>query len=403
MTYQGSLPSGQLYHGQSQYQYPQTQNQQPQYAYTSQAQPQPQAQPQLLPHQQYQQQYQQAQSQQQFQYQEPNRHANYAPAAAPVPANLMNASAGGHFPTFENTYAASPQFQPSPPIPHSHIPSPNPNAAQFPSQFYHSPRQAPQHLQQVQQHHHNNAYPPYQQQAPSPQPQQYYQQPNPSAMGQNQSVQIPGQPTSSQQGYIQQRVTHPNAEPQRPHQPQGYYNSPVQPVAQSPAVAKQSPAISITQSPTVSVKQSPQVTAKRSPAVSVKKSPAVSAKASPAASTRPSPAVSSKAPPFDTSAVLVHIAEECLDKARAALPAVSTSLGQPQVREYQKLVSTGLACLDAAIHSNKLSPRQEAKARLRYASILSEETENLQEAETTLFQGIKLCEKVSRDRDTTFL
>ncbi|ROT39188.1 hypothetical protein SODALDRAFT_276523 [Sodiomyces alkalinus F11] len=69
------------------------------------------------------------------------------------------------------------------------------------------------------------------------------------------------------------------------------------------------------------------------------------------------------------------------------------STTEAQVWEHQKLISTGLACLEAAVHSNKLPPRQEAKARLRYASILYEETENLQEAETTLFQGIKLCEK----------
>jgi hypothetical protein len=96
----------------------------------------------------------------------------------------------------------------------------------------------------------------------------------------------------------------------------------------------------------------------------------------------------------DTNALLVHVGEECLAKAQAALPIIISTLSEPQIKEYQKLVSTGLACLDAAIHSNKLSPRHEAKARLRYASILLEETENIQEAETTLFQGIKLCEKV---------
>ena len=39
-------------------------------------------------------------------------------------------------------------------------------------------------------------------------------------------------------------------------------------------------------------------------------------------------------------------------------------------------------------------PRQEAKVRLRYASILYEDTESLMEAETALSRGIKLCDKV---------
>ncbi|KAG7121831.1 MAU2 chromatid cohesion factor like protein [Verticillium longisporum] len=103
--------------------------------------------------------------------------------------------------------------------------------------------------------------------------------------------------------------------------------------------------------------------------------------------------MTSKTRPFESATVLVHVAEECLSKAYSAVHSVAASPDEGRLREYQKLISTGLACLDAAVQTNKLAPRQEAKARLRYASILYEETENLQEAETTLFQGIKLCEK----------
>ena len=62
--------------------------------------------------------------------------------------------------------------------------------------------------------------------------------------------------------------------------------------------------------------------------------------------------------------------------------------------EYQKLIATGLSCLETILSSNRLTPRQEAKVRLRYASILYEDTESLMEAETALTKGIKLCDKV---------
>ena len=62
--------------------------------------------------------------------------------------------------------------------------------------------------------------------------------------------------------------------------------------------------------------------------------------------------------------------------------------------EYQKLIATGLSCLETVLQSHRLLPRQEAKVRLRYASILYEDTESLMEAETALSRGIKLCDKV---------
>jgi len=67
---------------------------------------------------------------------------------------------------------------------------------------------------------------------------------------------------------------------------------------------------------------------------------------------------------------------------------------QGAVEEYQKLVATGLSCMDAAIQTAKLPPRTEALARLRYAAVVIEETENKTEAETTLTKAIALCKKV---------
>lgn len=69
------------------------------------------------------------------------------------------------------------------------------------------------------------------------------------------------------------------------------------------------------------------------------------------------------------------------------------SLHPDTLKEYHKLIATGLACLDVALQSNKLVPRLEARVRLRYASMLLEETTNYAEAETILTKGISVSEK----------
>ncbi|KAM0435282.1 hypothetical protein ACHAPT_003376 [Fusarium lateritium] len=130
---------------------------------------------------------------------------------------------------------------------------------------------------------------------------------------------------------------------------------------------------------------------KPSPLSSVTNSPALTAR-SPSI-TKKSPATTPKARPPDTVHMMVAVAEECFDKARAAVHDVAMSLNATRIDEYQKLISTGLACLEASLQRGRLSPRQEARMRLRYAAVLLEETENLMEAETSLSKGIPLCEK----------
>ena len=61
--------------------------------------------------------------------------------------------------------------------------------------------------------------------------------------------------------------------------------------------------------------------------------------------------------------------------------------------QYQKLIATGLGCLEAALNEGGLEPCIEAKIRLRYAGVLMEETDNMMEAETALSKGISLCEQ----------
>ena len=147
--------------------------------------------------------------------------------------------------------------------------------------------------------------------------------------------------------------------------------------------------------------------APRSPALPsptwVKPEPKPSSKTAPSTSpalSQKSPGISkkslSKTPrpsPLDTYPVMVAIGEECIQKAHEAARSVAITLDPDRVAEYQKLVSMGLHCLETAVHSRKLTPRQEAMTLLRYASLLCEETENLMDAETTLSKGITLCDK----------
>jgi Cohesin loading factor len=101
-------------------------------------------------------------------------------------------------------------------------------------------------------------------------------------------------------------------------------------------------------------------------------------------------------PQLDRPALLMSLAEEYFDAAHSLAPSVSVAMTDTNVETYEKLISTGLACLDTAMKNVRLPPRVEANIRLRYAGILYEETENFMEAEIALSKGIVLCERVKR-------
>ena len=108
-----------------------------------------------------------------------------------------------------------------------------------------------------------------------------------------------------------------------------------------------------------------------------------------------SPATPQASSHVETLPLLLHVAEDCLEKANAMAQQVARSMTASEVAEHHKLVATGLGCLDVALKSNKLWPRLEARLCLRYTGILIEETTNITEAETTLTRGISVCEKVT--------
>lgn len=92
--------------------------------------------------------------------------------------------------------------------------------------------------------------------------------------------------------------------------------------------------------------------------------------------------------------LLISLAEEYFQAAYDIAPTAALSMSSADVGSYEKLVATGLGCLETALGQVKLPPRLEANIRLRYAGVLLEETENSREAEGCLSKGIALCERV---------
>ncbi|KAF8248864.1 hypothetical protein K440DRAFT_599777 [Wilcoxina mikolae CBS 423.85] len=84
--------------------------------------------------------------------------------------------------------------------------------------------------------------------------------------------------------------------------------------------------------------------------------------------------------------VLLALADTYITAAHSS--GYKTALGTDEdVGGYYALVATGLRCLEAALQY-RLQPRVEATVRLRYASILYDETDNLDEAEDALNKAV---------------
>lgn len=129
--------------------------------------------------------------------------------------------------------------------------------------------------------------------------------------------------------------------------------------------------------------------------VSFTKSPSITARSPSISSiTKRSPSMTPKPRPVNTIPIMAAIAEECLTKARKSAHDVAMSSDESAHDEYQALVTTSLSCYEAILREKTLTPREEALIRLRYATVVQEETENWMEAETALTKGVTLCDKV---------
>lgn len=98
-----------------------------------------------------------------------------------------------------------------------------------------------------------------------------------------------------------------------------------------------------------------------------------------------------KALPADLSVMLLSAADEYIAAARGMGALVAREKREADVRQYYKLMATGLGCMDTVLRDFSLMPRDEAKLRLRYASLLVEETDNTAEIDEVISKQISLC------------
>ena len=98
-------------------------------------------------------------------------------------------------------------------------------------------------------------------------------------------------------------------------------------------------------------------------------------------------------PPLDYQLLLLSLAEEYFAAAYGSGSMAEIVRRERDNQEYYKLIATGLGCLEAVLKHFKMLPEREAIVRLRYATVLYEETDNTMEAEEALSKGISLCDR----------
>ncbi|KAF2097469.1 hypothetical protein NA57DRAFT_77726 [Rhizodiscina lignyota] len=97
-------------------------------------------------------------------------------------------------------------------------------------------------------------------------------------------------------------------------------------------------------------------------------------------------------PPVDLQQLLLSLADEYISTARGMGPMVALMKQDTRLQEYYKLIAMGMRCMDAVLRKYRLEPRAEASLRLRYATLLFEETNNNLDAEEVLNKGNRLLD-----------
>lgn len=86
--------------------------------------------------------------------------------------------------------------------------------------------------------------------------------------------------------------------------------------------------------------------------------------------------------------MLLSAADEYVAAARGMSSVVVRDRKEADQRQYYKLMATAMGCMEAVLKKFNLSPRDEARLRLRYASLLIEETDNTAEIDDALSKGV---------------
>ena len=99
---------------------------------------------------------------------------------------------------------------------------------------------------------------------------------------------------------------------------------------------------------------------------------------------------------IDYALLLIDLSEEYFDAAYGKPTQDQPAKKEADMNVFYKLIATGLGCLEVVLKQwrSTLQPAVEAAVRLRYASILYKETDNVSEAEEVLSKGIAQCDKL---------
>lgn len=108
-------------------------------------------------------------------------------------------------------------------------------------------------------------------------------------------------------------------------------------------------------------------------------------------------------PDVDYQSVLLSLSEEYVTAAHGmSAHLCSPDATEEELSRYHKLIATALGCLESVILNYRpTDARKEARVRLRFASLLFEETEDTVATEESLSKGIAFCER-NRLTDTKY-
>lgn len=92
--------------------------------------------------------------------------------------------------------------------------------------------------------------------------------------------------------------------------------------------------------------------------------------------------------PADLVVLILSAADEYIAAARSLGSLAARTLRPADLDQYYKLMATAMGCMETVLKKYTQTPRDEAVLRLRYASLLIEETDNTQDIEETLAKGV---------------
>lgn len=92
--------------------------------------------------------------------------------------------------------------------------------------------------------------------------------------------------------------------------------------------------------------------------------------------------------------LILSAADEYITAARSLGSAAAMKPKSAELDQYYRLMATAMGCMETVLKKYNQTPRDEALLRLRYASLLVEETDNTQDIEETLAKGVSPVDQI---------